>query len=262
MGWRCVRWVAAVLLLSLSVSGCLADDIWREPFVWRDVAQAGENADAAQAFAGAFGDAPERIFGDVDEGVFATAEDLPDTVYFQNLKDFIEAQAPGRGEEVEETTRTALTTAGEGYRNLTGQVAQAWETGTGDFTTPSTALEFQVADRTTRLRMVLDVALAQAAPEAGANPSPLGNVELRLTDPRGALRAHYVVDTTRHIEDLFVVGTYGDANEVRDHLGGTWSLDVSATGEGGWSVVLDAYEPEYRDYSWWQVWRGDFREVA
>ena len=227
--------------------------------MWRGALEAGENTDAAQAFGGALGDAPERLFGDLDDTAISTVEDLPDSIYFQNLKDFIESQAPGRGEELEDGTRTVTTSVGDGYRNLTGQVAAAWESGTSQFATPSVATDIEIPHRTTRLRMVVDVALAQEAPEPGSNPTAVGNVELRLTDGRGALRAHYVLDTTRHIEDMFVVGTYGDANEVREDLAGTWRLDVSATGEGGWSVVMDTYAPEFTDYKWWQFWRGELR---
>jgi hypothetical protein len=257
-GWL----LLACLLVPVGLSGCLADDIWREPFVWRDVVHAGENVDAAQAFGAAFGDGPERAGATAGNEVIGKIEDFPNTVYFQNLKDFMENQAPGRGDEFEQGVRDITTTAGDGYRTLTAQVADAWAENTGSFASPSVTQEIVIPERTTRVRLVIDAAIAQSAAENGGNPTPLGNLRITWQDPRGAMRASYQIDTTRHIDDLFVVGTFGDGNEVREHLGGQWLLDVSATGEGAWSVVIDAYQPEHADYEWWQFWRGEARGAS
>ncbi len=250
-----------IALLLLPLSGCLADDVWREPFSWNEVAAEGENVEAAQAFGALFGDAPARA-GDAGDVVISTVDDVPDTVVFQNFKEFVNRQAPGRGDEIEQNVRVVTGGVRDNYTQLSGQVAQAWEDNTGEFAQPSIATTFTVADRTTRMRITIDVALEQGPPEEGTNRGPLGNVDIILIDPDGEVREHYLFDTSRHMQDMFIVGTYGGANAVYEHFGGEWSLDVSATGTGAWSVQIEAYEPVHEDYSWWQFWRADKREVA
>ncbi len=243
------------------MSGCLGDDIWREPFRWRVALEAGENADAAQAFAGAIANLADQS-GQEGGVIVDDATSLPDNIVFQNLREFLNRQNPGSGDEFEDGVRVITDNATEGYATLTGQAAAAYAQASGPLVGTTEPLEIQVAERTTRVRFVIDVVLTQEAPEGSDNPTPLGTVEVTLFSPDGAQRAHYKLDRTGQIRDEFITGTFGDRNEVQQHLGGTWTAVVHADAEGSWSLVSEAYEPKFTDYKHWQFWRADRREVS
>ncbi len=249
------------LVLSVGSSGCLGDDIWREPFAWRVALNEGENADAAQAFANAIADLADQS-GEEGQIVIDDATALPDNIVFQNLKEFLNRQSPGSGDQFQEGVRVITDNSTQTYATLTGEAAAAYAQAAGPLVGTTEPLEIPVAERTTRVRFVIDVVLVQEPPEGQDNDSPVGTVEVRLFSPDGAERAHYVIDRTRQIRDEFITGTYGDRSEVREHLGGTWVAEVHADAEGSWSLVAEAYEPEYDDYEFWQFWRADRREVT
>ncbi len=255
------RSVAVALLLAVSLSGCLADDIWREPFTWRAKETLGANPDGAQAFAGAIADLGQRTTRGGDT-VVTTVDDLPDNVVFQNLRDFLNQQSPGRGDQVHENVSAGTSQVRDAYVTLAGPAAAAYDGIAVPLEGTSGTFTFDVAARATRVRIAIDVVLSQAPPEGGMNPSPLGNVAIKVLDGRGATVLDQVFDTSRHYDDLVIEGTYGGANEVREHLGGSWQVIVSASGEGAWSVATEAWEPRYDDYRWWQAWRGERREVV
>ena len=245
-------WLVLSLLLPMSLAGCLGDDIWREPFDWNEAADLGENQDAAQAFAAGLVSLVDQGAGQ-GEAVLHDVRDLPDSVVFHGY-------AAGSGDQVDDAVHVVVHNATDAGLTLTGQVADAYAQATGPLTGTADPITFEVADRATRVRWTLDVALTgQEAPEPGQNPTPVGAVAVRIFDPQGALRAEYDVDTTRQILDEVVEGTFGGRNEVRAHLGGTWRVEVDANAEGAWSLVVEAYEPRYDDYRWWQFWRAESR---
>ncbi len=251
-----------LLLLSVSLSGCLVEDVWREPFVWRPALDAGEGVDGARALAAAFGDLGDRAGEEGEDVVVETARDLPDGVVFQNARDFLEQYAPGSGEAAEEQVRMAADDAGDAYVTLTGQAAAAYEAATGPVVGTEGPVVVPVPERTTRVRVAVDVLLQNEAPENGTNPAPANKVHVVLTDARGAVRLDLDLERSLHRDDLWVVGTYGGANEVREHLGGDWILEVDASGEGAWSVVVEAFEPEFDDWRWYEVWRAERRHAG
>ncbi len=249
------------LLAPMLLSGCLADDIWREPFVWREQLSVGENPDGAQAFAGAVAALADQA-GEEGDVLVDSVEDLPNNVVFQNLRQFLDRQSPGSGQQFQEGVRVVTSNVSNAYATLTGQVADGYAQVTGPFAGEAKRFALAAPDRTTRIHFVVDVVLTQQPPEGGTNPTPAGVVEVRILDPQGRERAFYSLDRTRHIEDQFVTGTFGDANKVIVDLAGPWTVEVYASGEGAWSVTADTYEPEYDDYKWWQFWRGEKREVV
>ncbi len=249
-----------VLLLSTSLSGCLAHDIWREPFEWEPALTLGENVDAAQALAAGFSSLGDRGAGE-GGAVVDDAASLPDGAPFQNAKAFLDRQSPGAGQQTEDSVRIVTNNASGAYVELTGDAAAAYRNATGPIAGTSGPVPMIVPDRTTRLRWTLDVVLEQESPEPGGNPTPAGAIQVQIQDPRGAKRAVYDVDTTRQIQDMVFEGTWGDENEVRSHLGGIWMVSVDAQAQGSWSLTFDAYVPEYEDYHWWQFWRGERRQV-
>lgn len=246
--------------MAVGLSGCLGDDIWREPFDWNESLSIGENLDGAQALAAAVEGLAPQSLEEVGE-VFETVDDLPNNVVFQNLREFLERQSPGAGDQVDDTIRLATGTANGTYVTLAGELAAAYEQVAGPLGGSREPILFEVADRATSIRYVFSTVLAQESAERGQNPTPLGTVEMVLRDPDGHERARWLVDTTREIRDQFVVGTYGGRNEVREDLGGTWSVEVSASGEGSWALVIDAREPRYDDYEFWQFWRAERKET-
>ncbi len=258
---RVSRSVVVLLLLTVSLSGCLADDLWREPFEWRAKETFGANPDGAQAFAGAIEDLGRRG-NDTGDIVVSAVEDLPNNVVFQNLRDFLNQQSPGRGDQVHENVTAASGQARDAYVTLAGPAAAAYSGIAAPLDGTGGAFTFEVAERATRVRLVIDVLLSQEAPEPGSNQGPVGNVAIKVFNGRGATVIDRVFDTSRHYQDLVIEGTYGGDNEVREHLGGTWRIEVSATGEGAWSIQPEAWEPTYTDYVWWQVWKGERREVV
>lgn len=244
------------------MTGCLGDDIWREPFVWRSAAELGENRDAAEAFAAGAASLGDQAVGQGD-AVIETAEDLPDNVVFQNAKDFLNQRRPGAGDTFDENVHVVTGEAADAYLTLTGPAAAAYGSASGPVFGTQGPVAFEVPDRTLRMRWTLHVVLTgQEAPEAGQNPTPLGRIDVRIIDPMGDLAADYKVDTSRQIKDMVIQGTFGDANEVRGHLGGTWKVEVDANAEGGWSLVVESYEPELDDYRSWQFWRAERRQVG
>ncbi len=249
--------IVVVLLVPL-LSGCLADDIWREPFDWQVHAPIGANVDEAQAFAGAIQDLGDQgqEEGDI---VVSSAEDLPNNVVFQNMRDFLNQQSPGRGDQVHENISSGAGQVRDGYVTLTGPAAEAYRNGTAGLDGTGGTFEFVAAERTTRVRFTIDVVLVQGQDD---NPAPVGSVDVRIFNPRGALVLERSFTQTAHHEDLFIEGTYGGNNEVREHLGGTWRIEVSATGEGAWSVAPESWEPRHSDYEWYQFWRGERRVVV
>lgn len=254
--------LALVLAMPLGLSGCLGDDIWREPFEWRPVTEVGENQDAAAAFAAALASLGDQGVAQGDQ-VVATAEDLPDNVVFENAKQFLDRQAPGTGTQTQDAVRVVVGTGSDAYVTLTGPAAEAYRTAAGQAVGTVDPVPFEVAERTTRLRWTLDVVLTgQEAPEPGQNPTPAGAFDVRILDPRGAVKAEYHLDTTRQIVDQVIEGTWGGRNEVRQHLGGTWHVEVDANAEGSWNLVVEAYEPELEDWQPWQFWRADRRDVG
>ncbi len=260
-GGRVSALLALFLVLSVGSSGCLGDDIWREPFLWRVALDAGENADAAKAFASAIADLADQG-GEEGQIVIDDVTALPDNIVFQNLREFLNRQSPGSGDQFRDGVRVVTDNTTQAYATLTGEAAAAYAQAAGPMVGTSEPLDIAVADRTTRVRFVIDVVLVQEPPEGQDNESPLGTVEVRLFSPDGAERAHYLIDRTRQIRDEFITGTYGDRSEVREHLGGTWRAEVHADAEGSWSLVAEAYEPKFDDYEFWQFWRADRREVT
>lgn len=252
--------LAVCLLAAVSTTGCLGDDIWREPYVWRTTAEAGENQDAATAFAAIVSGLADQGTGQGDV-VIGTAEDLPEGAAFQNAREFLERNAPGSGDQVYDGATVVVGTVADAYVQLTGPAADAYEDAVGPLAGTDEPIAFEVAERATRVRWTLDVVVdGPAPPEPGQNPTPVGAFAIRILSPDGAVKADYDIDTTRSLSDQVVEGTFGDRSEVRSHLGGTWLIEVSAPAQGAWSLVVEAYEPEFDDWDFWQFWRADPRE--
>jgi hypothetical protein len=197
-----------VLLAPTGLSGCLADDIWREPFVWRPAAELGEGREGAQALAGALADLGAQGT-DGSDTVVSTAEDLPDGAVFQNAKEFLDRQSPGTGSQADEGVRVLVDNATGTYVTLTGDAAQAYRDSLGESFGTGGPVTFEVPDRTTRLRWTLDVLITDApSQEPGQNPTPVQAFDMRITSPQGALAAEYHIDTTRQVRDQVVQGTW------------------------------------------------------
>lgn len=251
-----------MLFVFVSLSGCLGDDIWREPFLWRNVADEGESQDAAEALAAGMASLGDQM-GTQGDAAIGTVDALPDSVAFQNMREFFNTVQNGSGDQFHDGVEVVVDNATGGAVLLTGGIADAYASATGPLMGTPAPFKFNVAERATAVRWTLDVLLTgQESPEPGQNPTPVGVVFVRLIDPNGAVRADYKVDTSRQILDMVVEGTFGGRNDVRSHLGGEWTLEVDANAEGAWSLVVDAHEPRYDDWDFYEFWRADKREVT
>ncbi len=254
--------LAACLMTVVGLTGCLGDDIWREPFEWQEAASLGENQDAAQALARGMATLGEQAAGQGDV-VVRTAQDLPDNVVFENAKEFFNRQSPGSGDQFQDTVRIVVDNATDAYLTLSGQAAAAYSEAAGPIAGTDGPVQFTLPERTTRLRWVLDVTLTgQQPPEPDQNPTPIGAVFVRITDPSGRVVADYDIDTTRQTLDQVIEGTFGDRNEVRSDLSGVWTVEVDANAEGAWSLVFESYQPKYDDWKFYEFWRAERRTVS
>lgn len=114
-----------------------------------------------------------------------------------------------------------------------------------EFASPdySETVTVPLEERTNRVRVQVDVTLENDPPDPLASTLQDGpGLRLNVTVPAGDSYT-YFFESTRSFRDLYP-DSGDDAVEIQ----------VTARGQGSWSLDLDAYEPQYEDYRWYAFW--------
>lgn len=115
----------------------------------------------------------------------------------------------------------------------------------GQFASPaySESATIDLEERTNRVRVRIDVDLGNDPQDPLSSTLQEGpGLNLNVTVPAGDAYT-YFFDSSETVRDL-----YPDSGDQ------AVEIQVTARGQGSWSLDLDAYEPVHEDYRWYAVW--------